>query len=347
MNLDLTDTPDDDGQAPEVLETGSKRAQLEAPQEWRDSYADTDRQAVLQVIDWLNQAQQTQTHLARIARINPSTLNQVIAGRYPSSPTKFLSQMLDAITSETERLGMRGVPFVETSVSKLANAIFHRARTYKNIGVLSAFVGTGKTTAAREYQRRTSNVYIVECIRNMSASALLDSLCQSLNLTAEVRGASKEKKFLAIVRALARSESLIIVDEAETVTPESLHYVRRLRDLAEVGIVLVGTEHLLTLIKVEGGRFDQVRSRVGFWPRRIDRIEREDCDAVVFAAFPEMDVDVKTLDAFWAISGGSIRILVESLIPAIRDFGLRAGHKLNAPLVRHVAKEVLGIGGAS
>ena len=293
------------------------------------------------MIGWLNRTRRPQTWLARSARINPGTLNQVVKGKYPSSPSKFLAQMLEAINTQNERLGNRGVPFVETTVYRLAASVFHRARMYQNLGVMTGYVGTGKTTAAREYVQRTPNVYLVECMRNMSASAFLDALVEKLSLIHEARGGSKERKFLLIVRALKGSESLVIVDEAETVHPETLHYIRRIRDMAQVGIVLMGTEHLLSLIKPEHGRFDQIRSRVGFWPNTATGITRQDADEVALAAFEEEQPDAKVLDAMWDVCGGSIRLLVESLIPAIRDYGLRKQRKLDAALVRQVASEAL------
>jgi type II secretory pathway predicted ATPase ExeA len=74
---------------------------------------------------------------------------------------------------------------------------------------------------------------------------------------------------------------LLIVDEAETLTPHQLHTLRRLRDLANVGIVLAGTEWLTGLIKPERGQFDQIRSRCGFWPETVRGITAEDAAALV------------------------------------------------------------------
>lgn len=327
----------------EALDLGSDDPKLEAPTTWAEKYTEQDREAVISVINWLNKSGRPQTWLGRISRVNAGTLNQVLRGSYTASPAKWLAQMQEAIASNDERVNARGVPFVETSVYKLAASVYHRARTYQNLGVLASSVGTGKTTAAAEYERRTPNVHLIECIRNMSASSFLDELCAKLSLTAETRGASKEKKFLATVRALRGTESLLIIDEAETVSPETLHYIRRIRDMAKVGVVLQGTEDLLAQIKPEHGRFGQIRSRIGFWPESVGSITRQDADELALAAFEEIDVDRDTLDAMWDVGGGSARLLCEALIPAIRDFGLRKGRPLTPGLVRQVAIEALKI----
>lgn len=316
---------------------------MEVPDTWADKYSAEDREHVASVIEYLNKTRKPQTWLARISRVNAGTLNQVLKGSYAASPSKWLVQMLEAMVVNDERTATRTVPFIETSIYKLAISVYHRARTYRNLGVLTASVGTGKTTAAEEYERRTPNVHLVEAIRGMSGSAFLDELCTKLGLTAEVCGISKERKFLAAAQCLRGTESLVIVDEAETVAPETLHLIRRLRDRAKVGIVLQGTEVLLALIKVDGGRFDQIRSRIGFWPKAVESINREDADELALAAFEEIEVDKSVLDAMWDVGGGSARLLCESLIPGIRDYGLRVGRPLTAGLVRQVAIEIMRI----
>lgn len=327
----------------EPLDIGVESPQVPAPSVWGERYSEQDKADCASVIGWLNQTRKPQSWLARISRVNAGTLNQVIKGSYPSSPSKFLAQMLEAISSQAERMTTRGVPFVETSVYRLAVSVYHRARTYQNLGVFAGFVGTGKTRSAREYARRTPNVFFVEAMRNMSASAFLDELCEQLSLTYEARGASKEKKFKAIVRALKGTECLIIIDEADTVSPEALHYVRRIRDQSEVGVVLQGTENLLALIKPDHGRFDQIRSRIGFWPDTVKGVTRQDADEIALSAFDDQELDAATLDAMWDVHGGSARLLVEALIPAVRDYGLRKGRTLNAALVRQVSLEALRI----
>lgn len=346
MNINVADYTEN-AAAEEVdgIDLGEPQ-RFELPSSWHEKYSDQDKADVALVVDWLNRTGKSQGWLARTSRLKGGTLSQVLNGVYPASPGKFLAAALDTVRVHDERAGHRGIPFIETSVWKLAASVYHRARTYRNLGVLAGNVGTGKTTAAREYQRRYTSIYMVECVRNMSPSAMLDQLCEQLHLRAEARGASKEKKFDLVVHALKGSDGLIIVDEAETLHPETLHYARRIRDRAEVGAVLQGTAELIHLIKAEGGKFDQIRSRVGFWPATIQALKRDDADEIALAAFDDLETQPgpDVLDAIWAVCGGSARVLAEALIPAIRDYGLRKGRELNVALVRQVAAEVLNMG---
>lgn len=327
------------------IDIGTAPPETLVPTTWHPKYTEQDKADVATVIGWLNETRKPQAWLARIGRIDPGTLNSVLRGKYPSPSGKFLAQALEVTRVQGERLANRGVPFIETSVWRLAVSIYHRARVYRNIGVLSGYAGTGKTTAALEYERRNSTVYVIECIEKMSASAFLDRLCERLQLTHEARGASREKKFFHIQRTLKDTDSLLIVDEAENLGPETLEYCRRFRDLARIGVVLQGKQNLLAMLKPEHGRFDQIRSRIGFWPATVGGIKREDADQIAMAAFDDLEdgVDRATLDAMWDVCGGSARLLTESLIPCIRDFGLRKGRTLNAGLVRQIATEAMRI----
>jgi DNA transposition AAA+ family ATPase len=123
-----------------------------------------------------------------------------------------------------------------------------------------------------------------------------------------------------------------------------LHILRRIRDVAGVGIVLVGTEKLGALISPTHGEFDQIRSRVTIWPPTVTEIKREDADALAQAALDEQgELSGEVLDALWSYSKGSARMLTENLIPSIKDFGLAKGNELNAALVAAIAKQTLNL----
>ncbi|AXF86417.1 hypothetical protein DTO96_102171 [Ephemeroptericola cinctiostellae] len=123
-----------------------------------------------------------------------------------------------------------------------------------------------------------------------------------------------------------------------------LHELRRIRDMAGVGIVLAGTEKLSALIMPEHGEFDQIRSRVCLWPKTITAISREDADALAQSSLDEQgELDKPVLDALWSYSKGSARMLMENLIPAIKDYGINKGEALDESLVHDIAKQVLNL----
>jgi hypothetical protein len=117
--------------------------------------------------------------------------------------------------------------------------------------------------------------------------------------------------------------------------------------LAEVGIVLLGTDGIDDVIG--DGHFDQLRSRVGAKSPTVRKIAREDADAVLRAGLADQGeaVTPAVLDAAWAVCSGSMRVLVEGLIPSLYRDWLGKGKALSAAGVRAVARDVLRLGESS
>lgn len=314
---------------------------LAVPTDWMDSYSEQNRQDVASIHHQLAELGLTRAWLARLSRVAPTTQSQVLNGKYPTDPSKWIRQMTDALATHTNRKSVGVMPHVVTSTYQMAVVVCDRARQYRNFGVLCGYVGVGKTEAIKQYQQRNTHTLLIEANPDMSPSVMLDELRAQL---AAPMSRSLDAKFSSIVEALTNTTFLLIVDEAETMRPKCLHYLRRIRDKAGVGIVLVGTERLLQLVKPSYGEFDQIRSRVGFWPQMIKGITREDADALAQAALSDQgELPEDALDALWHYCKGSARMLVENFIPALRDYGLKK-HAMSADLVHAVARDVLLLG---
>jgi DNA transposition AAA+ family ATPase len=284
---------------------------------------------------WIKDRSYSQAALARLARISGSSLNQILKGVYATSPGKLLTAVESAMRHADETSG-HAVAAVETSVFRLANIACDMARRYRNFAVLSAFVGTGKTFAIKHYASNRPNTYIIEASPTMTPQSLIKKLAR---LVLGLEKGSIADKFDEIISSLKNTDSLIIVDEAETLTPHQLHTIRRIRDMANIGIVLAGTEHLSGLIKPAHGQFDQIRSRVGFWPETVRGISREDAAALVQSSFGAEEVTDEVIDRLFAYAKGSARMLVEGLVAGVKEF--RRGRALDVKLVDAVAKQAL------
>jgi DNA transposition AAA+ family ATPase len=312
-------------------------SQLKNAVSYPEHYTAEDSQLIAEVNAWLEaDKKHTQAALARLARVSPSSLNQIIKGTYATSPSPLLVSISNAMRHAEESESDVLAP-VETSVFRLAMTCFQMARRYRNFAVLSAYVGTGKTFAAKHYQRTTPNTYLIEATPFMTTQSLVKLLAR---LVTGVDGkGSIDDKFRAVIDVLANTDSLLIVDEAETLTPHVLHTLRRLRDMTNVGICLCGTEYLTTLIKPEHGQFDQIRSRAGFWPETVRKISADDAAALVQTAFGDEEVADEVVARLYAYCRGSARMLVEGLIASVQQF--RNGRELNVTLVDAVAKQAL------
>jgi hypothetical protein len=323
----------------------------EYPTEWAAHYTAADQAAVCKVLDALTEHRAsgwTCNSLARVAGRSGAAVSTVLAGKYAASPTAMLSRLL-AQVDRMDAPPPTGRPgYVETSVHRAVWAACKRARTYANFSVVSAYVGSGKTHALREYRRQHPDTVMIEATPGMTASVLLDALVEESGAVVRSAGrytsGSLAERMRAVVRTLRGSDRLLILDEADTTTAATLEHVRRIRDLAEVGVVLAGTERLRPMLQDPRGRFGQISSRVGFWPPVIKSITADDASALSTAALDQdgIDPDAAVLDALWQACGGSARVLCEGIIPGVRDYGLAAGHALTPELVFRVAQDLLG-----
>lgn len=281
---------------------------------------------------WMAERSYTQAALARLSRVAASTLNQILNGGYATSPSKQLASVTSAMSHADETTADAVAP-VETSVFKLAMTSCTMARRYRNFSLLSAFVGTGKTFAIKHYVATHSNTYLIEATPMMTPQSLIKDL--SIRVAGFGGKGSIADRFNAVVDAMRNTDSLLIIDEAETLTANQLHVLRRLRDLANIGIVLVGTEHLHGIIKHPHGQFDQIRSRVGFWPETVNNITADDAAALVQAGFGKEDVPDEVVARLYQYSGGSARLLVEGLIAGMQQ--IRKGKPLSCEMVDFAA----------
>ncbi len=299
-------------------------------------YTAADIALIARIQDWMATRAYTQAALARLARISASSLNQILKGAYATPPAPLLRKVESAMRHADETSRDVVAP-VETSVYQLAVSACKMARKYRNFAVFTGFVGTGKTFAIKHYAASHPNTHLIEATPTMTPQSLVKLLAREV-AGYEGKG-SIDDKFRATVDALRNTDSLLIVDEAETLTPHQLHTLRRLRDLANVGIVLCGTEHLTGLIKPLHGQFDQIRSRAGFWPETVKGITAEDAAALVQAGFGAEDVAEEVVTRMHRYAQGSARMLVEGLIAALREF--RRGQPLTVKLVDAVARQAL------
>jgi DNA transposition AAA+ family ATPase len=322
--------------------TESQTPRYPAPTEYMETYSEANRVAVGHIYQWLNNTMGiSKQWLSTTTGLPNGTIASVLSGKYNANPTMQLNAMIDAIQRHGERVekGIDGDVFAETSIYKLAVTVCNRARTYRNFGVLSGYVGTGKTTALKRYAADNSGVILVEADPDMTSTNLLDDIIEQIGIANP--GQSINAKFRAITKAMKGTDRLIIVDEAEKTKTAALEYLRRIRDKAGIGIVLAGTERLHAIIAREHGVFDQIRSRAPFVPPIQRSITKEDATQLIRNALPQADDD--SAKAFWSLCKGSARMLCEGLIPTVKDYGLGQGHELSAKLVLAVAKQAMSL----
>lgn len=317
--------------------------------EFSPAYTAEDQDAVYRILDFLaDDAKRTKTKawLSSISGEPASNITTLLKGNYPSPPAAKLAKLEDAIAAfgeQGESQSDTAVPFVETSVYKLVVAVCKRARAYRNFGILPGAVGIGKTRALKEVAASTPGAILIEADPDMLPDDLLRDILEALGQTTpngNIYSASRSILFRTVLAALKGSTAILLVDEADHCKPATLEYLRRIRDKAGVGVVLAGNEGLDAKIFREHGPFSQIGSRAGLRPQVITGILDSDTADLCRAAWGEAATDA-VIAAARKATKGSARMLVEGLIPAVRDFGLSKGKPLTASLVKSAAAQAL------
>lgn len=304
-----------------------------------DHYTPDDIRLVDEIKSWLTERDYTQAALARLARVSPASLSQILGGTYATPPAPQLVKVRNALDN-AGAASSDGCVAVRTSVFEVVETACRIARQDRNFSVVSAAVGTGKTFALKHYDRVTPNTYLVEATPTMTVQSLIKHLARAM-AGYDGKGGIDER-FRRIVDKVVNADVLVIIDEAETLTPHVLNTVRRLRDLANIGVVLAGTEHLTGIIEPKFGQFDQIRSRIGFWSPTIPAITDADVALLVQSAFGAAEaMSDEFIARLYAYCKGSARMLMDGLIPNIKRF--RRGQELTPALVDAVAKKAMSL----
>ena len=310
-------------------------------QENRYTKADA-AEAARQIADWLGTPGKgrTKAALARAAGISPATVSQILTGRYPSDPSAHIEAMTAAVSREESREREPAeIPYTETSIGATVRAVIRRAHQDRDMGFFGGRVGIGKTVALRRYAAdHAGTAVLIEAYPGAGAPVVLRLIARAIGAIAARRTVADTTA--AIVDSMSGSDRVILVDEAETLTPQALAHLRRISDAAAVGVVLVGTPGLLSLVSDPDGRYGQIHSRIGWWPPVAQSISEDDAAALA-AAYLGAAPGADTQAALWSACQGSARAL-RNLLRHARRRQSKHGGELTADAIRRVDRYAMG-----
>lgn len=234
----------------------------------------------------------TRAEIARRSGVSSGTFYDWMEGKYKGRVDNVnarIAQWLDQI-EEVEKLAA-SVPqtpgFIDLGFSRSVIATLSVAQIMPALVMITAAAGCGKTTAARHYAESRANVHLVT----------MDPQCRgSHNMLARIADklAAPANNSRTIVRAIGErirrqgSGTLLIIDEAQTLSDDAIDQLRHFVDEYQAGVALMGNNE--TYKRFAGwdntGKYGQLRRRV------FKRIQRDR---------PASDDIAAYLDA-WAIT---------------------------------------------
>ena len=256
----------------------------------------------------------SQAAVAREAGVSASRLSQWLGGVYTGNVEGADSQMktwLDARRARRvseARLPQPPAWFDTGSAARIANALSY-AQIAGDITAIYGGAGVGKTKTAQRYRDNSPSVWLATMTSTVSGvNGALERIAEVMDLQVAGRASMIEAR---IVERLDRSNGLLIIDEAQHLSPRALEAVRGLHDATGVGVALMGNEKVYA--RLTGGArstaFAQLFSRVG---KRL-RLSRPTND------------DVAAFTKAWGVTGADSREIIDSI--ARRPGALREATK--------------------
>jgi DNA transposition AAA+ family ATPase len=153
------------------------------------------------------------------------------------------------------------IKFAQTPTAVKFLTALEYAQALPDIVVISGGSGVSKTSAVEHYAETRPNVWL------LTAEPLLSSHSKMMEYLREQLGipeTGRHKVSRAVAQKLRGTRGLIILDEAQHLTPKCLDQMRSVYDRAHIGLAIVGNEDVWG--RIDGGgnsKYAQVFSRVG------------------------------------------------------------------------------------
>lgn len=260
----------------------------------------------------------TQAYVSTSIGLSPAVVNQFLGDKYKGDVAAVSLRIEEFIAAEQASLDarFRKPPFVETMTSRDVNKLIDYAKKYSAICVLTADSGMGKSAMLENYARNHPAAILVEVCAGYTPRAFLKTLLRALNPKVS-RNETTVDLMKRCIDELSSSQRLILIDEAELLPYQTLEALRRLYDMSNIGVVLVGMPRLSENLTGEDGEHAQLYSRVAKRKEITSSLPRDDFDLIAAKMIPE-SADAKVSQLLFHYSSGNARRLL-NLVRGVYD----------------------------
>jgi DNA transposition AAA+ family ATPase len=243
---------------------------------------------------------------AKMIGYSTGTLTQYRNRTYSGDISTLEKKVAEWILRVERRLERLDVPIQETeNMDKIMRAITV-AHDEADIAIVVGDAGSGKTTALRQYAQKTYSSILIEVDPGFTQLTLMRTLARALNINTK---GSQSTLVENIIEALDGRDTVIMVDEADYLTDNSLELLRRvINDKSHSGVVLSGLPRLEYKIKNLRNDHQQLQSRIGVIAR-CGPMKKADAKAIIGGVWKELPKQV--IDSMMETAKGPARTLVK------------------------------------
>lgn len=287
---------------------------------------ETMKERIEKILKYLEETGETQASLARGADLSPTVVNQLLKNTYKGDVESNLSKLEGVIQTRKDKqaISFKAPSFINTTIVRKCFNALHEAQNsaIPRILVLYGASGIGKTKTIENYIEENPTTVMIEVSPEFTFGSLLQEIAQEIGVSHHGKHYEIRKR---IVSKLKGSNRMLIIDEAEYLTPKSLDILRRIHDKAQVPVVLVRMPNLFHNIKSLRKGFEQIANRMVSY--NLGTPEDKDLKDIILSCIPNTEESV--VKALIDCSRKTIRTLI-LLMQDLVNHSAKTGQKITA-----------------
>nr|DAX37925.1 MAG TPA: putative ATPase [Caudoviricetes sp.] len=250
---------------------------------------------------------------AKMAGISGGALSSFLKGRYAGRVDLVAQKIAAALDTEESREGavtaVKEPDIVETAVMQQMMFGLQYANDRNDIICIYGAPGIGKTVTVNKWVDGHPNSIFFTASPNIhNGRDVMEEILEAIGKKQTGRNKALEK---SIVQILKGSNRAIIIDEAHFLRLSALETLRRIHDITEVPLILVGNPAIMDIIteqnKTLTGQFFSRAVRIA-----LDaKVPLEDVKKIVLQNGVEMDKDCLTELHRIARGTGALRVMTK------------------------------------
>lgn len=250
---------------------------------------------------------------AKMAGISGGALSSFLKGRYAGRVDLVAQKIAAVLDTEESREGavtaVKEPDIVETAVMQQMMFGFQYANDRNDIICIYGAPGIGKTvTVTRWVESHPNSIFFTASPNIHNGRDVMEEILEAIGKKQTGRNKALEK---SIVQILKGSNRAIIIDEAHFLRLSALETLRRIHDITEVPLILVGNPAIMDIIteqnKTLTGQFFSRAVRIA-----LDaKVPLEDVKKIVLQHGVQMDKDCLTELHRVARGTGALRVMTK------------------------------------